>query len=126
MAALPSAKPPPAPASAAPPAPAASAPIKLASTAPVPLPVAKPVSLRSEVFAEPVYNGKRLDWCRGWKDACGRATADEWCKSKGYLQAANFTPDPHIGATKPTRQLASGLVCDEDRCDGFKAITCSD
>ena len=73
-----------------------------------------------------MFHGKRLDWCRGWKDGCGKVVADDWCKAQGFVQAADFTPDPHIGASKQTRQLASGLICDEARCDGFKVITCSD
>ena len=77
-----------------------------------------------EVFAEPTFNGRRLDWCRGWKDACGKATADEFCRLNGFVEALSFVPDPKIGADEPTRQIASGLVCDHDGCDGFAEIAC--
>ncbi len=79
---------------------------------------------KTETFDQPVFNGRRLDWCRGWKDACGKAAADDFCKLNGYAEAVAFSPDPHIGDTQPTRQIASGLVCDHDGCDGFAAITC--
>ena len=78
-----------------------------------------------EVFAEPTFNGRRLDWCRGWKDACGKATADEFCRLNGFVEALSFAPDPKIGAAEPTRQIASGLVCDHDGCDGFAEIACT-
>jgi hypothetical protein len=77
-----------------------------------------------EVFASPTFNGRRLDWCRGWKDKCGKATADEFCQLNGFAAALSFTPDPRIGGTEPTRQIASGLVCDHDECDGFAEISC--
>ena len=78
-----------------------------------------------EVFAEPTFNGRRLDWCRGWKDACGKATADEFCRLNGFVEALSFVPDPKIGAAEPTRQIASGLVCDHENCDGFAEIACT-
>ena len=56
-----------------------------------------------EVFAEPTFNGRRLDWCRGWKDACGKATADEFCRLNGFVEALSFVPDPKIGAAEPTK-----------------------
>ncbi len=78
-----------------------------------------------EVFAEPTFNGRRLDWCRGWKDLCGKATADEFCRLNGFVEALSFAPDTKIGAAEPTRQIASGLVCDHDGCDGFAEIACT-
>ena len=77
------------------------------------------------VFDAPTFNGRRLDWCRGWKDRCGKATADEFCKLNGFVEALSFAPDPKIGATEPTRQIASGLVCDHEGCDGFAEIACT-
>jgi hypothetical protein len=86
---------------------------------------APPIRPVLEVFAEPTFNGRRLDWCRGWKDQCGKATADEFCRLNGFVQALSFAPDPKIGAAEPTRQIASGLVCDHDGCDGFAEIACT-
>ena len=77
-----------------------------------------------EVFKSPTFDGRRLDWCRGWKDACGKATADEFCRLNGFVEALSFVPDPAIGAAEPTRQIASGLVCDNEGCDGFAEIAC--
>ena len=79
----------------------------------------------TKVFATPVFKGRQLDWCRGWKDRCGKAAADDFCKLNGFVEAIAYTPDPMIGAIQPTRQIASGLVCDHIGCDGFKQITCS-
>ena len=92
--------------------------------------VVRPVELgkppQSEVFNEPLFRGRRLDWCRGWKDSCGKSVADDFCRLNGYLAAISFSPDRHIGGTQATRQIASGMVCDEDMCDGFKMIVCTD
>lgn len=85
---------------------------------------APPIKPLIEVFQSPVFDGRRLDWCRGWKDKCGKATADEFCRLNGFIEAASFLPDPNIGANEPTRQIASGLVCDHEGCDGFAEIAC--
>lgn len=85
---------------------------------------APPIKPVIEIFKAPVFEGRRLDWCRGWKDRCGKAAADEFCQRNGFIEAASFEPDPKIGATEPTRQIASGLVCDHDGCDGFAEIAC--
>ncbi|HET7714149.1 MAG TPA: hypothetical protein VFK86_00830 [Bauldia sp.] len=86
---------------------------------------APPLKPVIEVFETPTFNGRRLDWCRGWKDRCGKATADEFCRLNGFVEAISFAPDPKIGATDPTRQIASGLVCDHEGCDGFAEIACT-
>lgn len=111
-------------ASAAPPAPSKQpdAPVTLVSAAKV-SPTAAAAATRA--FPEPLFKGRRLDWCRGWRDTCGKSTADEFCKLNGFTVAASFSPDPHIGARQPTRQIASGMVCDHELCDGFKEITCT-
>jgi hypothetical protein len=98
----------------------AAKPAKLASA-----PVPKIAPAPRKVFAEPFFKGKRLDWCRGWKDTCGKSAADDYCKLKGYVAAVSYAPDLHIGARNPTRQIATGMVCDQAMCDGFKSITCS-
>ncbi len=86
---------------------------------------APPIRPILQVFETPTFKGRRLDWCRGWKDRCGKATADEFCQLNGFVEALSFAPDPKIGATEPTRQIASGLVCDHDGCDGFAEIACT-
>jgi len=85
---------------------------------------APPLKPVIEVFTTPTFDGRRLDWCRGWKDKCGKATADEFCQLNGFAAALSFAPDPRIGGKEPTRQIASGLVCDHDDCDGFVEISC--
>ncbi len=86
---------------------------------------APPIRPILQVFDAPTFEGRRLDWCRGWKDRCGKATADEFCKLNGFVEALSFAPDPRIGANEPTRQIASRLVCDHDGCDGFAEIACT-
>jgi hypothetical protein len=125
---------------------ASAKPVRLASAGPTPpqaamtavaqppTPSPKPVRVASAVrplpaatkaFPLPIFGGKRLDWCRGWKDTCGQTTADHFCQMNGFVRAVAFAPDPHIGRRQPTRQIATGMVCDQEMCDGFKIITCA-
>jgi hypothetical protein len=75
-------------------------------------------------FSKPKWNGDRLDWCVNWAQGCGKAAADAFCKAKGFVQAGGFSMDPDIGAVQRTRLIATGAVCDQGFCDGFKGITC--
>jgi hypothetical protein len=68
--------------------------------------------------------GDRLDWCQNWSTGCGKAAADAFCQATGYQNATNFEQAPNIGATQKTRLIATGAVCDQDFCDGFKYVTC--
>lgn len=132
------------PAAAEEPVPAPAKPVRLASADPSPavaamasvrppVPQPKPTRVASvarpapvtQVFQQPLFGGKRLDWCRGWKDTCGQATADDYCRYKGFVRAVAFAPDMHIGHRQPTRQIATGMVCDQEMCDGFKIIACA-
>ena len=75
-------------------------------------------------FAAPKWKGDRLDWCLNWSTGCGKQTADAFCKASGYQNAVSFTQAPNIGSTQKTRLIATGAVCDQNFCDGFKSITC--
>lgn len=79
----------------------------------------------TKVFNDPIYKGNRLDWCRDWAVGCGQAAADAYCKSKGFGQATDFEEDNDIGGSSPTRLIGTGALCDQDFCDGFASITCS-
>lgn len=41
----------------------------------------------------------RLDWCREWSANCGKPAADAYCDSLGYLKAAKFEIQEHVGHT---------------------------
>lgn len=84
---------------------------------------AKPAE--TKLFDKPMYNGKRLSWCRNFADGCGKTAADAFCQSNGFGKASDFSQDPHIGDVAPTRSMADGAVCDQAPCDGFKTITCA-
>jgi hypothetical protein len=75
-------------------------------------------------FGAPKWKGDRLDWCSNWSTGCGKATADAFCKATGFENATNFEQAPNIGASQRTRLIATGAVCDQDFCDGFKFIEC--
>jgi hypothetical protein len=75
-------------------------------------------------FVKPKWNGDRLDWCVNWAQGCGKAAADAFCKAKGFAKTAGFSIDPDIGAVQRTRLIATGAVCDQGFCDGFKGIAC--
>jgi hypothetical protein len=78
-----------------------------------------------QVFQYPKYQGNRLDWCRDWSVGCGQDAAEAYCKSKGFAHAADFAEDSDIGASSPTRLIGTGAICDQDFCDGFESITCT-
>jgi hypothetical protein len=79
----------------------------------------------TQAFSYPKYKGNRLDWCRDWAVGCGQAAADVYCKTKGYAHAVDFSEDNDIGGSSPTRLIGTGAICDQDFCDGFQSITCS-
>jgi len=78
----------------------------------------------SQTFSKPKQGGNRLDWCLNWSEGCGEAAATAWCKTKGFDKATDFKMAADIGVSQPTRLLATGAVCDQGFCDGFKFITC--
>ena len=81
-------------------------------------------SAKTTSFFKPKWNGDRLDWCVNWAQGCGKAAADAFCKAKGFAKAGGFSMDPDIGSVQRTRLIATGAVCDQGFCDGFKAIAC--
>ena len=76
-------------------------------------------------FENPQFGGNRLDWCVNWGTGCGEAAATTWCKSIGYDVAIESKPAVDIGASTPTKLIATGEVCDQSYCDGFTSITCA-
>jgi hypothetical protein len=79
----------------------------------------------SQNFFKPKFGGDRLDWCLNWGVGCGKPAADAFCSYKGYTKSTAHIQAKNIGATKRTRLISTGAVCDQGFCDGFKKITCS-
>jgi hypothetical protein len=62
-----------------------------------------------------------VDWGKG----CGQDAATAWCKSNAFDHSVNAQQAPDIGASAPTKLIATGEVCDQSYCDGFTSITCA-
>jgi hypothetical protein len=75
-------------------------------------------------YNAPTFNGNRLDWCENWGTGCGQQAANRYCVTRGHVAATGFAIANDIGASTPTRLIATGAVCDQGFCDGFAYITC--
>ena len=78
----------------------------------------------NKTFENPMIGANRLDWCSDWGKGCGAEAATAWCKSNAYDRSVNVQQAPDIGASAPTKLIATGEVCDQSYCDGFASITC--
>jgi hypothetical protein len=79
----------------------------------------------NKTFENPMIGTHRLDWCSDWGKGCGAEAATAWCKSNAYDRSVNVQQAPDIGASAPTKLVATGEVCDQSYCDGFASITCA-
>jgi hypothetical protein len=79
----------------------------------------------SATFANPIYNGYRLDWCRVFENDCGAPAADAFCKAQGFSGVSTFEPQNHMDV--PTMTVGQNSVCDPKwhGCDSFASITCN-
>jgi hypothetical protein len=82
------------------------------------------VEAETKAFDNPMIGTNRLDWCMDWGKGCGADAATAWCKSNAYDHSVNVQQAPDIGASAPTKLIATGEVCDQSYCDGFASITC--
>lgn len=78
-----------------------------------------------QVYRQPKFNGMRLDLCVDWGVGCGEPAAKKYCQSKGFSKVRRFVVANNIGAATPTRLIGTGAVCDQNFCDGFELIRCS-
>ncbi|MGB8818695.1 MAG: hypothetical protein WCC66_12320 [Rhizobiaceae bacterium] len=78
-----------------------------------------------QIYVKPRHNGMRLDLCVNWGVGCGQPAANAYCQAKGWDHAATYSVANDIGATRPTRLIGTGAVCDQGYCDGFRQITCT-
>lgn len=79
----------------------------------------------TKTFDNPMIGTNRLDWCANWGTGCGADAATAWCKSNAYDHSVDVKQAPDIGASAPTKLIATGEVCDQSYCDGFTSITCA-
>ena len=75
-------------------------------------------------FHNPSAEGYRLDYCSTTGRDCGERIATEWCATRGFEYATDWTVDSNIGDLQPTLRIDSLTVCRDRQCDGFSAITC--
>ncbi len=75
-------------------------------------------------FHNPSAEGYRLDYCSTTGRNCGERIASEWCVTRGYEYATDWTVDSNIGDLQPTVRIDTLSVCRDRQCDGFSAITC--
>ena len=88
-----------------------------------PSPLPPPVA--GQVYVKPKFKGMRLDLCVDWGVGCGQPAAEKFCQSHGWSKATSYAVAHDIGAYAPTRLIGTSAVCDQDFCDGFKKIVCS-
>ena len=79
----------------------------------------------NQAFANPKVSGDRLDLCLNWGSGCGQPAAEKFCQSHGWSKATSYAVAHDFGAYAPTRLIGTSAVCDQDFCDGFKQIACS-
>ncbi len=73
----------------------------------------------NKTFENPMIGTNRLDWCANWGKGCGAEAATAWCKTNAYDHSVDVQQAPDIGASAPTKLIATGEVCDQSYCDGF-------
>ena len=87
-------------------------------------PAQTPAAPGEQVFAFPVYDVYRLNYCLTTKGGCGEAAASKWCELKGFKRATAWQKDNNIGGIFPTFLIGDGRICAQYKCDGFAEITC--
>jgi PAN domain len=83
-----------------------------------------PPTNASSTFANPMYNGYRLDWCRIFETECGAPAADAFCRVQGFsgVGAFKFQSKPGVA----TMTVGQNSVCDPrwHGCDSFEFVRC--
>lgn len=78
----------------------------------------------TKTFANPKYNGYRLDWCYTEATGCGAPAAKAFCVGKGYPLVKSYGQAADIGTFTKTRIIGNNHLCSGNFCDGFSFITC--
>lgn len=64
-----------------------------------------------EYFYNPKIGGKRADGCYSWPGPCrSKEQARAYCRTKGYVEVADFDTSNEVGAFS-TKRLGDGGVC---------------
>ena len=81
-----------------------------------------PISM-DRVFANPEWDGYRLDVCLMPGGYCGGTqAADRFCSQRGFSDSLDSTPD-RDARNSPTRFSGTGEIC-RTGCKGFQQIIC--
>lgn len=83
------------------------------------------VTSTSQVFLDPLYDGKRLDVCFVFAARCGEEPASAWCKSQGFDRAINFSSENVGNRGIATKLIGANSECQEDFCVAFTRIECA-
>jgi hypothetical protein len=75
---------------------------------------------KSERINHPTLQGAAVDWCASWATNCGKGGADQYCKSKGYASAVDWS----VFRPGKTWVIGSNRHCASPNCQGFKHVTC--
>jgi hypothetical protein len=78
-----------------------------------------------KTFANPKFNGLRLDWCYTDGTGCGAPAAKAFCVANGYPLVKSWGAAENIGTFTDTRIIGNNHICHGDYCDGFSYIKCS-
>lgn len=70
---------------------------------------------------QPRMHGAIVDWCSHWASNCGKGGADQYCRSRGYSSASDWT------LLRPGRTwvMGSNRFCTGPACQGFQHVTCA-
>lgn len=80
--------------------------------------------IERQTFPEPMYQEFRLGACYKWTYHCNERPASEWCKSKEFLRAVDFSIE-NVGLKGiAARPIDSKIICQTSFCSAFKFITC--
>ncbi len=73
-------------------------------------------------FDDPMVDGVPMDNCLKWGGPCGQATADAYCKTRGYFRAVDYTV---VGNKPPTMPLNDRRICEQSFCGPMTQVVCT-
>ena len=75
----------------------------------------------SETFFEkPEIDGVRLAFCDESGETCGDPVANAFCRKAGFAMSRTWLIDEYVKQAK----VLDGYLCEENKCDGFRMISC--
>lgn len=85
-----------------------------------PPPITSPAPWRQTLHNPRWSNGIAVDWCLTWASNCGWPAAHNYCRWRGYSQAAGYT----VVRTGYTYVAGANQVCRAPYCTAFSSVTC--